>query len=142
MKFHWGHGIILCLGLACLFFISLGIRMVSKPTDILTSDYYSKGIQYEQQIQLVRNTETHSVKPFLNWKDNRCEIQFRGNVQSGTIQFYRPNDPTADWSLEIPAGNSPVVKIPTEKLYAGFWRAKINWSDGKTGFYHEESFRR
>ncbi len=56
MKFHWGHAIFLVIIMFLAAMTWIIVFAFSQKVNLVTPEYYPKGVDYEDQINKIRNT--------------------------------------------------------------------------------------
>jgi nitrogen fixation protein FixH len=145
-KSRWGIGIFALYGgfvvfiLICVAFASL------QSFDLVESDYYQKGLDYQQRIDRVNRTATSGGSPGFGYDaaQNAIVISFPASISAeslgGVVTLFRPSN--AQWDRTIPlrlASDNRQI-ISAEALAKGRWRIKIDWSVGDTAYYAEDFF--
>ena len=113
--------------------------------DLVSSDYYEQGIEYQQQIERFNRVRQDSLE--LKFEYNRTErklnIHFPPdldiNSTRGTIVLFRPADAGQDKKIPLMIGSDHRQTINMQKLVKGLWRIKIFWQKERTEFYQEET---
>ena len=141
-KFNWGHGLALSFLLFAVgTFVMVYIAMTTK-VDLVTDDYYEKELRYQQQIDIMNNSNDLDEKVSVSFSDDSIMVHYPDiggwNAYRGTVSLFRPSDKSKDITVEVALDSSYRQAIRTEKMAAGLWRMKITWSvDGKE-YYHEQ----
>lgn len=143
MKINWGTGIAITLilfvgGVALLIWISYQQRI-----NLVTSDYYPAGLDYQKQIEKEKNTASLSKKIEISIKGENIEVVFPQidslGKPEGEMVMYRPSDNRLDKSFKIKTNDSLIQKISISQFFQGSYILKINWKSGKKEYYQESS---
>ncbi|HSL89068.1 MAG TPA: FixH family protein [Ignavibacteriaceae bacterium] len=144
MKISWGTGIVIAIVIFMALTIATVIFMMNQDVDLVSSDYYEKGIKYQEQIDMENRSQRLKDNVKMEWSGNLFEISFPDEFEdqaiSGEIFFYRPSDSKKDFRLPL---NITDLKqyIPVQGLEKGLWRVKLNWNlKNKDYYYSETSF--
>jgi len=112
-------------------------------TDLVTKDYYQKGLQYQEQINRMVRSDDPAFR--LQWKllqDKNIMLSFPadslGSAISGSIIFYRPSDASKDFTIPIAISSNNHQIIDSGKLSNGYWIMKVFWNRNSTGYYFED----
>lgn len=144
MKISWGTGIVIAILIFMFITIVTVIFMMNQDVDLVSNDYYEKGVKYQEQI----DKEDRSYRLKENLKMERAgdifEISFPDEYDnlniSGEIFFYRPSDSKKDFKLPLSLTDGNQI-IPLNGIEKGFWRVKLNWKlNDKEDYYSETSF--
>jgi len=138
-KFNWGTGIFLAYSAFVIFMLSLVYMSTQQKLDLVTENYYSKGVDFQSQINEQSNVAGLTEKPTIKQLENgTIQLQFptsEKNVQ-GQIAFFRPSDKDLDFTvpIKLQTENSQII---TQKIEQGLWRVKLSWSEKGKKFYQE-----
>lgn len=143
-KLNWGTGILITIIIFMVITIGTVVFLMNQDVDLVTSDYYKKGIHHQEQIDRVNRTnlmdepvQINSEKDFVRFIFPKSFVQKRLN---GTIQFYRPSNSKKDFSLPISIDTTAQQIVSTQNLEKGYWTVKLNWSQDSVEYYKETSF--
>ncbi len=144
-KFNWGTGIFAFIVLFLLSMFALVYFSMQQRFDLVETEYYPQGLEYQKQIDRIANASKLSAPVTIEQKDDFLLFQFPPDMKEkqvkGTVFMFRPSDMTADFTDSIKFDSTLVQRIPVSGLTAGRYIAKISWTmDGKE-FYHEEGVR-
>jgi FixH. len=95
-KFNWGTGILITIILFMLIVISTAVYLMNQDVDLVTNDYYNKGINHQQQIDRMNRTNAMDDEVQISPENGYLKLKFPKSYAqksfNGTIQFYRPSD--------------------------------------------------
>lgn len=143
-KFNWGTGILITIIIFMIITIGTVVFLMNQDVDLVASDYYNKGIQYQEQID--RSNRTNSMDEAVQIIPENGFIRlsfpkfYAQKSFNGTIQFYRPSDSKKDFSLPISIDTSAQQIVSTQSLDKGYWTVKLNWTQDSIEYYKESSF--
>lgn len=133
MKFNFGTGITIAIGIFMVFILQYVIRVqmdARYDNQLVTEDYY----QQEQEVDGKRDREIAALK--LNEKvkiknnNGSIEIDFPKDLDfkniSGKIFLYRPSNQDLDFDMPISLSSSNLL-IPNTNLVDGRWDIVIEW---------------
>ncbi len=142
IKFNWGTGIVLTLGImivGMIFLVSIAVR---QDYDLVDHDYYQKSINYQQHIDEVRNTEGLPGKIQFELSADTLKLRFpdlvKSSEYSGEIHFYSPVQERRDLKLPVKINTTFTQNISLNNLESGRYQVKIDWSANKVSYYQEE----
>ncbi len=144
LKWNWGTGIALFYVVFVLFMLGNLIFSSTIPINLVAEDYYVQELQYQDKIEMIKNTQKLQEQPILQYADNSFLIKlpslFKSEDIKGDLHFYRPSDSKLDkiYTLKLTPANSQVFDIST--LKPGTWRAKLMWEAGDKSYYQESVF--
>jgi hypothetical protein len=144
MKISWGTGIVIAIVIFMAIIIATVIFMMNQDVDLVSSDYYEKGIKYQEQIDMENRSQRLKDNVKMEWSGDLFEISFPDKFEdqaiSGEIFFYRPSDSKKDFRLPLNL-NDRKQYLPVQGLEKGLWRVKLNWNlNNKDYYYSETSF--
>lgn len=143
-KFNWGTGILVAIIVFMTITVVTVIFLMNQKVDLVTDNYYAKEIKYQQQIDRMNRTNEMAEGVIINSENEFIKIIFpkSSNLKNikGTIQFYRPSDSGQDFTLPLVIDSSDQQLIPSKILKKGYWKIKIDWTDGALDYYKESSF--
>lgn len=145
MKWNWGWNIVLVLGLFMTMIVVMVVKSVQTKVDLVTQDYYSDEIAYQEQIDKVENAE--NLEGSFTWKrvEGGIEILFPealdGADFKGTAFLYRPSDKNLDSELTIDGLTNNTLFISSENLIAGKWTVKVDGVSGDKKYYFEQRIK-
>lgn len=144
MKINWGTGIALTLVVfvgSMFFLIWISYQ---QELNLVSDDYYIKGLKYEEQIAKQRNTADLETKISFSEDANQILIQFPriDSLQKpiGTIYFYKPSDNKLDRRYRIELNDSLCQTIQKKDLVKGYFLIKVDYSWSGKSYYQESSF--
>lgn len=138
---NWGKGIALSLVLFMGFIIILAVRMMSQKLDLVSSNYYEQGVEYEQQQIAASNygalAEGITVNP--NAEQAMLEITYPVSLRtaSGYIVLYRPSDRAMDRSYEVAYDTNGIQLISTHDLASGRWELQFTLKAESQDYQHQ-----
>ncbi|MCX7611471.1 MAG: FixH family protein [Ignavibacterium sp.] len=139
-KISWGTGILISIIIFMILTISTTIYLMNQKVDLVTDDYYLKGLDYQKQIDIEKRSTDFSDKILIDYDGQFVIISFpetlKSNLVNGEILFYRPSDSNLDITIPIKLENQKQI-IPVSTLKKGFWRIKINWNYNNNNYYKE-----
>lgn len=140
IRINWGTGILIFIVLFFVAAFSFIYFSYQQHYDLVDKGYYPKQVEYQKQIEKMKNFEELGEELSVEKKDEFVVVSFpashKNNIQ-GKIHFYRPSDASMDKEITIQTLQGNKQKIPIKLLYPGKYILKIEWSyDGKE-FYQE-----
>lgn len=143
-KFNWGTGILITIILFMIIVISTAVYLMNQDVDLVTNDYYNKGINHQQQIDRMNRTNAMEDKVQISPENGYLKLKFPKSYAqksfNGTIQFYRPSDSKKDFALSISIDTSAQQIIPVQNLEKGYWKVELSWTQDSLEYYKESSF--
>jgi hypothetical protein len=145
-KFHWGHGIMLFLGIFIVFIMSFVYKtlFVSDYDHVLVSEeYYKDEIGYQKEIDKMNNAAQLKENVKLVSTIQGIEVVFPNFLDpkkiSGFVDLQRSNDIKLDLNKEIKL-DSLTLLIPANQLKKGVYTVKVVWEYDKIPYQLNEKF--
>lgn len=136
---NWGKGIIIAMALFIGFITFLVISLVSHTIDLESEDYYTKEINYEQEITAMENgnklkskIEMISQKEFVV-----VQIPEKENLSKIQVIFIRPDNKKLDKSYLVSGTKSYL--IPKSELSKGTYNVEIRFESNSTACLQKET---
>lgn len=138
---NWGHNIIVAFTLFAGFIGYLAYKSFQQNVDLVAEDYYLQEIQYQDQIDKIKNTKAARQVVTFSQENNNLIVQFPNgtNAVNGTISLFRPSDARFDQDVTITLNDDMQQVIPTDQVVKGYYRIKVNWKAGEEAYFTEES---
>lgn len=134
------------IGIFILFILFQGwaiLKMSSQKVELVTKNYYSKDVNYEDRISEKNRTENLSSGLNYSYLEDRNILkieyprEFRDSNISGSIYVYRPSDSAKDFKLPLAPSDSLYQIIPLQTFSKGTWRFKLSWEINGETYYDE-----
>jgi len=140
---RWGMMIAALYSGFALFIIALVFIAARQNYDLVESDYYKKGLQYQGRIDQTTRSRSLSteVTAALDGSGDSLLVTFPPECAldsiDGALLFYRPSN--AGWDKEVPirVGNDGTQMIAVGQFVAGLWRIKADWIWQGESYYNE-----
>jgi hypothetical protein len=142
MKMNWGTGIFITIVIFLIGMITLVIISSMQPLNLVSPDYYPKGIDYQKQIN--RMTRANDLEDDLVIDQDLEYIHIRfplvdSNSQpQGKILIFFPKDNHLDREFDILVNDSLDQFIPKKALTRSYCRVKISWEQSGLDYYMEK----
>jgi hypothetical protein len=144
IKINWGWGIVIFL---LIFVGSVGYRIfiaAQQQINLVTPDYYPKGITHEEEILKKANYEALSNKLEVKQSAGSLIVAVPGQKlnapMSGTILIYRPSDFKEDSLFSFHFSDSiRTYNISTDFMKKGLYEVQVDWHEDSIFYYAVES---
>jgi hypothetical protein len=137
---NFGNWIVVAFVLFAVFIGILVTVCVRQDISLVSSDYYSQELAYQDQIRRIHNTSGLSEKPrIIRGGNSTVQITFNNhfNIENGKVKFFCPSDPEMDRNFEFETNNNTQL-FDTSSFRKGMYKVRLLWMmDGKE-FYYEE----
>jgi hypothetical protein len=137
----WGKGVWLIYGGFVVFILGCVAVVAMQHIDLVESDYYEKGLDYQKQIKRIELGSREAPSVAINTNNKSIEIDFNPSVITtdfkGTILFFRPSDSRLDFEIPLKLETSGSQNVLDNRLKSGYWRIKITWQAGHESYYSE-----
>jgi len=141
IKFNWGTGIFIFIVLFIMSMISVIIFSFNQQVNLVTPEYYPKGVLYQDHITKIKNASLLKDNIRLDRTDGKITLgfpdEFSGKSISGTVQFYYVTDFEKDSNFKIKLDKDLKQDILTTGLVRGRYLIKIDWQDGEKAYFQE-----
>ncbi len=131
MKLNWGNGLIIFFAIFFIWVFSFVFFAMRQNNDLMSDDYYQKGANYTDQININKRSVAYRDSIQINKSGNQVQIDLsKGLTLSGDsvfVYFFRSSDKTKDLRLGFKASESPFL-IKTEKLFHGRYQVSLAWN--------------
>jgi len=141
IKWNWGTGILIVI---LIFIGSVFFRVYlsyQRNVDIISSDYYPKGINFQTEIEKRNNTTALREKPIIHQTNDSVVIIFPisllNNSSSGNLYFYCPSDIKYDFSIDLKPDGDTIQSIHKKHLKLGKYIVKFDWQTNNLKYYYE-----
>ncbi len=130
-RLNWGHKLFIFTVLFMILISSMVYYMYNQHVDLVDTDYYEKGIKYQDEIDKYKAIKglDHSIK-FDSIKNELVfETAIGGNI-SGTLKFYRPSDSKMDKQIPFTLNDEGKFVYNVSTLAKGPWKFTFDWKIG------------
>jgi hypothetical protein len=140
---RWGVMIAALYSGFALFIIVLVFIAANQHYDLVESDYYKKGLEYQGRIDKATRARALStgVTAVLSEKGDSLLVTFPPECAidsiDGTLLFYRPSNAGWDRTVPINVRTDGTQAIPASSFVGGLWRVKADWNWQGLGYYYE-----
>lgn len=143
MKLSWGHGIVIFLAIFLIGMITLVIISSSQELNLVSEDYYPKGINYQQQIDKEARTSNLDKGIVFSQDNENVYVKFPQldslTYPSGKILMFYPRSYRFDKEYDINLNDSLYQIISKDSIMTGKCIIKIDWSVDSVNYYQEET---
>ena len=143
-KSSWGIGMFSLYGLFVVFVLVMVVYAVLHETQLVSPDYYARGISYQQQIDRMNNTGRESAGLTIGYihDDRRISITFPDRWSpediTGKIVLVRPYNADLDRYVELQVDRDRQAYVSVDGLPRGMWRLQVTWDVDAHQFFDEE----
>lgn len=139
MKWNWGTGIVVGMGIFMAFILQYVIRVQvgdDYDNELVTENYYQEEINVDANYQATKNANLLGQELDIKHTPEGIVVNFPQSFHAsdikGTISLYRPSDQSLDHTIEIQSLSSNYLLIPNDDLVSGRWDISVKFSyDGK-----------
>jgi hypothetical protein len=128
---NWGNGLIIFFVIFFIWVFSFVFFAMRQNNDLMSDDYYQKGANYTDQININKRSVTYQDSIQINKTSNQVQIVLsKGLISSGDsvfVYFFRSSDKTKDLRFGFKAQESPYL-INSEKLFHGRYQVSLTWT--------------
>lgn len=127
---NWGTKIILGMVAFMLFIVGMVTYMfkVHGNDALIATDYYEKGINYNEEYQAQQNTVANNATPLITINASQIIIQLKDSA-SYSLKLMNPAIAKEDLIIKgNTIGDSNLILIDRTKLRNGLWFLELNWT--------------
>ena len=143
MKLNWGYRVAILYCSFVAFMLFLVFRSHSEDFSLVTKDYYKGAIEYQQQIDKIKNSAAlpEKLQIAFSQENKKASFSFPQNMTSvqGEILFYRPSDSKQDLKISVQPDAENLQVVSFRDLQKGLWRVQVEWNAGGTAYFDEKS---
>jgi hypothetical protein len=127
---NWGRRIVIGMGLFMTFITVLVVILMSQNVDLESEDYYQREINYEQELNAMRNADKQAKQIKIGLSGDYVVVQVPDSVEFTNVSVYlrRPNNSKDDQFFKL--NNSKNLLIPMSKLHKGNYGVEISYYVG------------
>ena len=119
----------------------------SNDVELVAADYYQQEIEYEQQMDRLKRTQTlaDQVKVIQIPGSKQPKLQLPQShatpEMTGKVQFYYPADGREDQHFPLKLTPEGIQAFNLNDLQRGFWRMKVRWTNAGEEYHFEQEFQ-
>lgn len=139
MKLDWSKGLIAVMALFIIFIVSMGIRMATSSQELYEQDYYEKGEQHTERMEMEENGK--DIKIEYNHVNNSLDVSLDGEAQILSYKLTFLPDQTRDIYRELE--NSTVKDsfgIALNDNTSGIWVIELKGKRAGKYFFKKQQF--
>ncbi|WP_372775710.1 FixH family protein [Mangrovibacterium sp.] len=141
-KFNWGTGIIIAMIVMMSGMLYLVYLATSQDYFLVEKDYYQKGINYQEQIDKINNTNSLREKPQLTLSGQELMVQlpawFSKKNITGSVFLYSAVNDFMDQKITFTPDSQLQQTISVSQIPAGQYTIKLEWTANNTPYYWEQ----
>ncbi len=139
---NWGKGIAIVL-ICFIGFIGTFVYIAfTKNADLVSEDYYENELSYDQTKMEKSNYIALNSEIKIDKVEEGIVFQFpseMGELKSGSIEFYRPDQKVYDRSFDIELAEGNSQSLDYNNFVEGYYDISVRWEDGNDNAYIFES---
>lgn len=134
-----GKWIVVAFILFAGFIATLVTVCMRQDISLVSGDYYTQELAYQQQIDRANNTAALKVKPVVQVNQRSVLIMFDSllNVEQGEVKLFCPSDSRMDRTFKLTPANQQFT-CDVSDLKQGMYRVKLFWTMTGKEYYQEE----
>ena len=145
MKINWGTGIVISIVLFIGFILFFVVKMSTDKKyshDLVTEEFYQKGMVYQEEIDAEENSNMLSSNIEGKRVPAGWQLSFPKEIEAskvkGIVFLYRPSNKQLDFDFPLVISGSNLL-IPDKRLLGGRWNIIIDWEyEGNKYMYKKE----
>lgn len=140
---NWGKGITIAMVLFIGYIMTMVVIMISTSSDLVEDNYYEQGVNFEDKIQAIKNSQSIKDKLIINVDEQFLSIEFPSDVImdsviEGKIHLYRPDNGSLDKHFAFSKKGGNTQLIPIEKIEKGNYKLLLSWKTSEKDYYIEK----
>ncbi|MGB0391546.1 MAG: FixH family protein [Salibacteraceae bacterium] len=147
MRFTWGHAAIAIPVTIVVVFTSVLIRSMAddKKTELVTEDYYAKEIQFQDQLDRVKNALELNTNFTWTKSEDSWVLGLSGDFThkevKGVLTVFRPSDSSLDFEIPIQLDSNFKQVVSASKFVKGKYQIQVKWTvNGKECYLEKNVF--
>lgn len=141
---HWGKSIVLVLALSMFMILSMGIYLMTRPTDNYDADYYQRGLNFDRDYIRERQVFLDKAEPQINQRLKTLQVHFKNPIDGKIkcrIFIIRPSSGKMDTNFSIYKRKGSDWILNGNFLAKGNWQLILEWNQGQHDYlFHKEIF--
>lgn len=137
---NWGKKITIVYLSFVALVVTLVVVSMRQKVDLVTPDYYAKELNYQSDINKMKNANTLSEKLQIKISDGYIVITFppeHSNLElQGSVLMYKPSDNKSDKTISLKTNNGE-FSILTKDMTKGMYKVKVDWKTHNKEFQSE-----
>jgi len=123
----WGKGIIIAMSAFMTFILVMVFTLMSKSTDLESEDYYKKEIEYEQEMNALKNASKLKEHAKIKFTEEYVVIALPTNLKVSNVEIdlFRPDNKENDKLIE--EQDSKTIMIAKNTLLKGRYNVAIKY---------------
>lgn len=141
----WPTGIVITLLIFATFIVSIAVFLSNKNFDLVSNDYYSESINYNDIMDARKALTSLEEKPSVSINDGMAQVNlnfpssYASKVGGLTLDFFKPDDANQDFTLPIKKLASNGFDLDYSTMHKGIWNLSMRWEmDGVLYLYEDE----
>ena len=141
---NWGARISVSFIVFAMVIFTMVYISMNQDVNLVSEDYYMQEIEYEDQIQRLRNTQALEQPPVITIERGAQQViisfpeELRGQIKDGYIHLFRPSDSRLDKRFKLALDNEGIQRVSIRGQMKGMWKAKLYWQDYNLEYYQEK----
>lgn len=138
----WGWRIAFLYSGFVLLILTFVVASTKQDFHLVTEDYYTAEVMYQQQIDRQRNAralpdplhiryESRAQRVVIDYPDDQADA-------TGQVLLYRPSNSGMDRHFEVAPDHELQQRLSTEGLMPGLWKVQVTWQYGGQEYYGEQ----
>jgi len=135
---NWGTKLTIAMLSFMAFIITLGTMMMRSKSDALVdTDYYEKGIRYNEIYTKKENLKRDHAAPVILIQGDTLLVSFKQDA-SGTIKLVRSADKRMDVNMKLQTDGRHQFRIAVKTRAKGSWKIIADWISGAKAYTYEQ----
>jgi len=138
---NWGWRIAIGYSAFVVFILFMVYKATRENFELVTPDYYSKELAFQDQIDKSVNARDNEEEIELIIESDGIALQYpnfsKYKVVSGVVSFFRPSGGSMDRDFELSLNDKGMMYLPISHFTTGRYLFKADWVSDGEAFYIE-----
>jgi len=135
---NWGTKLTIAMLSFMCFIIVLGVLMMTSKSDALVdTDYYEKGIRYNETYTKKENLRRDHAAPVILIQGDTLLVSFKQDA-AGSIKLIRTADKRMDVNMVLQTDARHQFRIPVKGRARGSWKVLADWKSKTKAYTYEQ----
>jgi hypothetical protein len=138
---NWGWRIAIGYSAFVVFILFMVYKATRENFELVTPDYYSKELAFQDQIDKSVNARDNKEEIELIIESDGIALQYpnfsKYKAVSGVVSFFRPSGGSMDRDFELLLNDKGMMYLPISHFTTGRYLFKADWVSDGEAFYIE-----
>ncbi|MCC5927618.1 MAG: FixH family protein [Cyclobacteriaceae bacterium] len=140
---NWGWKIALAYSAFVALTLFMVINSMNHEVNLVADDYYRQDLEYQQQIDRIKNTRRLSQPLHIALKGKVLSLQMPEDIDprqvEGVVHMFRPSDFKMDRTIPLQLKEDRSQVIALDDYAGGLWKVKVTWKSNGMEYFKEDN---